>query len=313
MALSLAGALAAQGNSKTLTGEVWVGQRLAPHVLVVLENQYEVQINQTQTDMDGRFTFVGLQGATYYLAVNAEGYVPVQQEVDLGISGQQVSASIFLQPRRRIRPRLASLGQYSLDAKARRSFQKGEALLASAHYQQAIRPLSAAVAAAPTFAPGYAGLGEAYFGAHKSGAARQAWQKALQLDPHEPDAAIDLARMENNSHHWSQAAKLLTRVSASDRKAWTWRLEQGRAEYGQKQWAAASTDLEQALPGAPADPQIYLMLSNLDLRFQRLPQARRMLESYLHARPKGHFATRVRAILKQMIAQGVPEPPAAVH
>lgn len=306
--LALGGVLAAQANSKTLTGEVWAGRQVAPHVLVVLENQYEVPINQTQTDMDGRFTFVGLAGATYYLSVNVPNYLRVQQEVDLGVSGQQVSASIFLQPRRQLRPHLASLGQYSLGAKARRSLQKGDALLAAGRYRQAIPPLAAAVAAAPDFAPGYADLGEAYFGAHKSGSARGAWRKALQLDPHEPDAAIDLARLDNNSHHWPQALQLLGRVSQPDRKAWTWHLEMGRAEYGQQQWAAASADLEQALPGAPSQPHIYLMLSNLDLRLQRLPQARRMLEDYLKARPKGRFAPRVRAVLQQMIARGVPEP-----
>lgn len=306
--LGLAGLLAAQANSKTLTGEVWAGSQLAPHVLVVLENQYEVPINQTQTDMDGRFTFVGLAGATYYLSVHVPNYVRVQQEVDLGISGQQVSASIFLQPLRKLRPRLASLGKYSLGAKARRSFQKGDALLAAGQYRKAIAPLAEAVAAAPAFAPGYADLGEAFFGAHKTSSARGAWRKALQLDPHEPDAAIDLARMDNNSHHWSQALQLLDRVSQPDRKAWTWHLEKGRAEYGQQQWAAASADLEKALPGGPTQPHIYLMLSNLDLRLQRLPQARRMLEDYLKARPKGRFARRVRAVLQQMIAHGVPEP-----
>lgn len=309
--LALAGGLAAQApGGKTLLGEVWAGQQPVTHVVVVLENQYQVPVNQTQTDMDGRFRFFGLSGGTYYISMNVSGYVRVNQEVDLGVSGQEVSAEIFLHPLEKIRPAMHSLGKYSLGAKARREFQQGEALLAKGQYRQAVQPLSLGVAAAPNFAPGYAELGEAYFGAHKNGPARRAWNKSLQLDPHEPDAAVDLARVENDQQHWSKALTLLARVPAPERKAWTWHLEQGRAEYGQKQWAAAYADLTLALPGGPEQPNLYLSLSNLDLRAQRLPQARQMLEDYLRARPKGRFAPRVRNILKQMIAQGVPEPPA---
>ncbi|MGH9534430.1 MAG: carboxypeptidase regulatory-like domain-containing protein [Terriglobales bacterium] len=309
LALLLALPVAAQiTGTKTLLGEVLAGQQPVGHVLVTLENQYQTPMNQTQTDLDGRFTFSGLAGAVYYISINAPGYAPALQMEDLGVSGQQVSASIFLHPKTEIRFAPRSLGKYSLSAKARRDYERGEKLLAQGQYKKAIAPLSATMAAAPTFAPGYADLGSAYFGAHKTGQARKVWQKALSLDGHQADAAVGLARLQNDHHHWSAALKLLARVASAQRHAWPWHLEQGRAEYGLQRWSAATTDLTAALPGGPSQPHLYLMLSNLDLRFQRLPQARGMLESYLKASPKGRFAPRVRNILKQMIAHGVPEP-----
>ena len=309
-ALLLTLPLAAQiTGSKTLLGEVFAGHKPVGHVVVVLENQYETPVNQTQTDLDGRFSFSGLQGGTYYISITATGFIPAEQEVDLGVSGQEASATIFLQRKPEIIHE-PSLGKYSLSAKAQRDYKKAAAYLAERQYKKAIAPLSSMLDAAPTFAPGYAELGSAYLGARKTGQARKAWQKALSLDPHEPDAAVGLARLQNDHRHWAQALKLLARVQTADRKAWTWHFEQGRAEYGLKRWNAADADLTAALPGAPSEPHMYLMVSNLDLRFHRYPQARQMLESYLKASPKGRFAPRVRAILKQMIASGVPEPPA---
>lgn len=304
-----AGPLRAQNvNRKAIVGRLWVGSSPGAHMTVVLDNQYGNPVGQTVSDMDGRFSFDGLNGETYRLQVNEPGFVPLEQTVDLSSSGDEANVSLFLR-RSTQTVRSSSLGPYSLSAKAMHAYTQAQKLIAQRDYKKAIAPLTATVAAAPTFAEGYTQLGNAYWATGHRDSAEKSWRKALQLDAHAAEAAINLARLENDRHQWPAALALLNQAEKDAHGVWPWHLERGRSEYGLQRWAQAGSDLEASLPaGGKADPSVYVLISNLDIKAGQLPQARHMLETYLQAAPQGALAARAREIVREMTARGVPEP-----
>lgn len=312
----LAGLALAAGQGmrqKRLDGRIWIGSQPAQHIAIVLANEYASPVAQTMSDTEGRFSFDGLTGGVYRIVVTAAGYAPINESVDLSASGEEASVSLFMRPMHETGA-APSLGGHSLSAKAEHAYGQAQGLIAAGRYKQAIAPLTAAVAAAPQFVAGYVALGNAYWATRQRAQAEASWRKALALDPKQAEAAINLARLDNDRRQWQPALVLLDAAPAAAHTAWTWRLEHGRSEYGLQQWTAAYADLSAALPdGAKANPELYVLLSNLDIKAGRMPQARQELESYLRAAPGGALAARVRAIVNQMIARGVPEPPPAAH
>lgn len=306
--------LAGQGmRQKRLDGRIWIGSQPAPHIAIVLANEYGSPVGQTMSDTEGRFNFDGLSGGTYRVFVTTAGYAPINESVDLSASGEEASISLFLRPMHETGP-VASLGGHSLSAKAAHAYGQAQQFIAARKFKQAIAPLTATVAAAPQFVAGYVALGNAYWATRQRAKAEANWRKALALDPKQAEAAINLARLDNDRREWQPALVMLDAAPAAAHAAWTWRLEHGRSEYGLQQWASAYADLSAALPdGAKANPELYVLLSNLDIKAGRLPQARQALESYLQAAPGGAFAARAHAIVSQMIARGVPEPPSAAR
>ena len=315
--LTALAALAVWGQGfrqKSIVGRLWLGSQPAVHFAVTLQNEFGNVVAQTMTDSAGEFTFNGLAGATYRIVVAADGFQPINETVDLSASGEQASVSLFLHPVQ-VHGGYGSLGAHSLSAKAQRAFSTAQKLLDQGQYQQAVAPLTAGLAAAPKFAPGYVALGNAYWATRHRDKAETSWRKALALDPKQAEAAINLARLDNDRRQWPQALALLNAAPAAAHSAWPWRLEHGRAEYGLQQWPAAEADLQAAEPEAgKTNPAVYVLLSNLAIKAGRFPEARHLLEMYLQAAPQGPFAPRARAIVQQMIVRGIPDPPpAAAH
>lgn len=305
------GARAQDIGRKSLLGRVWIGTQPGIHIAVLLENQYRTEIARDITDRDGRFAFHGLHGGPLTLEVREPGYQTLLQAVDLGEAGEEMDVTLFLRPAAKSRTPAPSLGRYSLTAKAQAGWTAAQAMIQQQRYKDAVGPLNQTLAAAPDFADGYTVLGDVNWALNHHDRAANAWAKALALDPKQTEAAINLARYHNDRREWASALRTLGPAPTEASAQMAWRLQRGRAEYGLAEWAGAFADLSASLPeAAQSDPAVYVLLSNLDLRANRLPEARAMLESYLRAAPKGRFAPRARAIVGEMVARGVPEPAA---
>jgi len=305
-------ALMAQGfRTKTIVGRIWMGKAAAPNVQIDLQTSYGTTISTTYSDQDGHFGFSDLTGGIYKVSAVAQGFDPVTETVNLGESGDEAEVSLFLHAANSSGPaKPGPLSSPSLQKKALASYQQGRKLLDAKQYDQAIAPLTEAVAAAPLSAMAYNDLGSAYFGARKVPQAQRSWQQALRIDPHFAPAAVNLARIENDGNHWQQALKLLQKASGKGADTWPFHLERGRSEYGLQQWQAAFDDLNQALKlgaGTPW-PQIYALRANLYVRAGMYPQARHDFETYLKLDPTGTLAPRAKRIVADMVAHGVPEP-----
>lgn len=302
--------LATLASATSIVGRVWIDNRPATHVQVSLQSEMGQTLAQTFTDNDGRFSFGELDKGDYVVSVALSGYQPARELVDGSREvGEEYVVSLFLHPLVSKKKNI-EITSPSLITKAQTSFQTGHQLLQQQRFREAIAPLSAATAAQPNLAAAYDDLGTAYFGAGNLSAAEKSWQQALRLDPRLGSAAINLARLANDRHDTPRATVLLDSAQKAGADAWPYHLERGRAAYAMKNWPVASRELNVALQkGASAQPAIYIMLANLNVKAGELPQARRMFEAYIAAAPNGQFAPRAREIVQQMIAKGVPEPP----
>lgn len=320
--------LGGMNANRVLHGRVWAENTAVGGVNISLRTESGEIISQTVSDADGHFSFRGLPSGHYLVSARLHGYRHIQQDVDLA-SVNTAMATLILQPRPRLLQRGAPLGRYSLATKAQKAYKDGLQLYQARHLRKSAAEFEQVVAAAPGFAPGYDLLGSIYDRMHKQKTARIEWRKALQLDPALISPAINLARYDNDKKHWARAMRHLhrpkpaagpattpARASVAGAKPgkkspalpWQWYWELGRAEYGEKHLRRAHTALIQAENGGATVPNLHLLLANLAVRAGDYPHARHEFELYVQAAPKGRFAARARAIIRDMIAHHIPEP-----
>ncbi len=325
LATMLAGVLLTQfiTNNRVLDGRVWAGTVAAAGASISLSTESGELIATTVSNSNGQFSFNNLPSGYYLVRASLQGYRATQTDVDLA-SVNQTIATLILQPRRTVLYPAPSLGHYSLASKAKAGYLRAVKLLQENHFKKAIPALQSVVAAEPAFAPGYELMGEAYAKLRKPKQARQAWRKSLQLDPALIPAAVNLARYDNNHHHWKRALRRLQSANvhvgaaaaqtaaakpAAAPRPWQWYWELGRAEYGSRHWRRAQAALARAETAGATPPNLHILLADLAVRGRHFPVARHEFELYLKTDPQGRFAKRARAIVKDMVAHHIPEPP----
>lgn len=304
--VSICAAVLAGQRERGILGTVWIEKATAPRVEVVLENDLGTPIGSTFTDEDGRFRFADLGPNRYRVVVNAPCCDTQDQLVDLTDVMGEHAVSVFLHPR--LRKNGVQVGSPSLNAKASKSFTQGHQLLLAQRYKDAIAPLTAAAAADPGLAMAYEDLGTAYFATGNVNAAEKSWEQALRLNPSLGSAAVDLARIANDHGDTNRAATLLDSAKKAGDDAWPYHLERARVSMATKQWPTAFQELNTAISKGANSPPVYIMLASAALRTGHQPEARHAYERYLAASPSGQYAPRVRQIVQDMIAHGVPEP-----
>jgi len=95
----------------------------------------------------------------------------------------------------------------SVPHRAQQAWDAGLKALQQNQLYEAERQLSAAVEAAPKFAPAWSALAIAFAGEQKSAEARQAFEKAIALDPKDPLPYFRLTRLYMDDKDWQSAAK----------------------------------------------------------------------------------------------------------
>jgi Flp pilus assembly protein TadD len=301
-------AVSAQVQNRSILGRVWIGRTGASQAEVVLETDAGQPISQTFTDTDGRFTFGSLPPAVFEISVKLAGYLPATQEINLNYFGGEATVNIFLRADPRAK-KPVEVGSPSLSRKASASYDRGHALLEQRKFKDAIAPLSAAVAADPTNVAAYDDLGTAYLGSGNRQSAEQAWKKALEINPTLGSAATNLARLANDKKDPRQAMLYLDSAQRGGYTGWAYRLERGRAEMLNSDYAKAFDDFNAAIAGGDPDPQANMMLSNVAVKLGNYAVAHYELEQYLARDPKGPFAPRARQIVSEMQAKGIPATP----
>ena len=158
-----AGEVLAQGpelHRVSVAGEVTTerDQIISSGVSVIVERADGGSVAEQPVDSQGRFHIENLSSGQkpYRLMVKAEGYYPVQQELDLRSAGGTVEIHVVLSSVSKMKQpdeSLPALTDLSAPHKARKAFEKGMRALQIHQLPDAQRNLSEAVADYPCLCP----------------------------------------------------------------------------------------------------------------------------------------------------------------
>ncbi|HEY9720570.1 MAG TPA: tetratricopeptide repeat protein [Oscillatoriaceae cyanobacterium] len=146
--------------------------------------------------------------------------------------------------------------------------------LARQQYGSAIVPLEAGMASLPKYEPGWRELGRSYYYQKRYDRATDDCEKALALDPHDPDAWLLKGLAQGMSHHEQAAVASLHEATVlTPTLALAWQQE-GRFLFDAHQYRAALPVLTHALQLAPQDAPTR---TRLQTTYEHLGQPMRAL------------------------------------
>jgi hypothetical protein len=181
----------AQFNSKgarsTIAGSVLIDGQAQPAAKVRVDVKALTggELATTFTDATGRFEAPAEGTGSVIVAVQEQGYEPVEQRVDVGFAGRAPGVVITLH-KLRTNPvdrqgYTVSVHSLKVPAKARRAFEKGVERLQKKDLEGSLKPFAEATNAFPDYYEAYYKIGLANLELRRDDEAEQALQKAIDL------------------------------------------------------------------------------------------------------------------------------------
>ena len=296
-------------QNEVLSGRVVTdsGQTIRFGVTITLETDSGERVAQTPANSDGRFEINFLRKMRYRLTVTAEGFETWQQEVDLAFGAGQTILRITLTPSNKVKESTAAatLTDDQAPKSARKEYEKGSRALAARELPEARTHLEKALSEFPCYARAQADLAVVLTERHELQAAEAALRKAMQCDPGFPDAYTQLGQLLNAEKKFTESVDLLQ--DGLRRSPGTWQLyyQQAIAHYGLKQYSQAEEEylkVQSLNPNPPAD--LHVKLADVYLKENAYGKAYAEMQAYLQAEPEGRFASKIKAIMRQMESSG---------
>ena len=176
----------------------------------------------------------------------------------------------------------------------------------------AIRSLEGAVADNPKFGMGWHNLGILYSYAGDAAKSRNAFEKAIEVDPKLLQTHIIMTRLLIKEKNWDAASKMASTTLALDKQKLypELYLHQAVAEYHLKDLAMAETHAKQAL-----DPKSKRTVARAEYALGRILEAKgdtagakQHMTRYLELAPMADDAPVIKAHIDAMGQAGAPEP-----
>lgn len=301
---------AACQETVALSGQVvtYTGQTIWSGVMITLETEWGERAAQTPPNSAGRFDIAGLKKLRYRLIVTAEGFETWQQDVDLGHGANQYTVRITLTPLNKVKETAASAPALTDDQapkSARKEYEKGLRALAARQLDEARTHLEKALAEFPCYARAQTDLAVVLTERRELPGAEAALHKAVQCDPGFPDAYTQLGQLLNAEKKFAESADLLQDGLRRSPGAWQFYYQLATAHFGLKQYGQAEEEylkVQSLNPNAPAD--LHVKLADVYLKENAYDKAYAQMQAYLQAEPEGRFATKIKAVMRQMESSG---------
>lgn len=162
---------------------------------------------------------------------------------------------------------------------------RGEILLQTSKFNDAVQTLQQAVKANPANAFGHYQLGMAYLGKGNTNQAEAEWHAATQIRPDLADAWVALGRVATDRRDWTaleQISLQLKKVSPASAGGY---LFHATARMNQNDAAGAEADLRQLIQVAPQNPLGYAKLGQLRAFTKRWNEAEALYREALNRSP----------------------------
>jgi hypothetical protein len=257
------------------------------------------------TSSSGEFEFSGIRIGMYYITVNAEGFGPIREFIQIMDTSKQ-GILLFLQkpnalPKAAVAP-VVSAHLLSLPQKARDSYQKGMQRFYDKKDAEGSLPFfQRAIADTADCYEAWYEIGNVNIRLGKTAEAESAFQKSLEVSQGKfVQANIGLAAIFSNAGKFAEAAPLARKAIELDSRMWEGSYELGRAQAGLKQWAEAEKSSLTARQLNPDSAAVHLLLANIHMHKPDYTALIEDLETYLKIEPQGAAAAQARSTIDQV-------------
>ena len=299
-----------------IAGQVTDSRGRPQSVLVSLLAPGDMLVEQVYTQSNGQFIFSDLHSGLYYVNVEAPGYRPERQAVEIDArNSSKTQVNISLEP---VGPAPAPAGQiiagspssYKLNSKinhqafnskALHEFDKGnerqragDLEAASSHYQKALR-------IEPDFYPALNNLGVISLKRKEPAQAEAYFLKSLAANPDDGEAYINLGHVFYERAEYQPAIERLEEGLKRSPDSSAGHFLLGCAYLKLGDLTRAEKNLKAACALDPAGmPSAHLQLANLYLRQQDMNAASTELREYLQINPSDPQAPAIKKMLARI-------------
>jgi Flp pilus assembly protein TadD len=298
---------------RILSGTVYYagGNEPAQNVTVELRTTGGNLIAPMATSSTGWFEFRGLQRGVYEIAINADGFEPVNFSVDLFFISSRGNV-IYLRPKpsNSAKPPQAhsiSAHELSMPQKARDLMESGKKkLYTDKNMQGGLADFQGALLAAPGYYEAHYQIAMAYLLLLLRDDAEKSFLKAIEVSGDSyGDADIGLGTTMLDKRDFAGGEKLIRRGIELSPASWLGYYELGRALLNENRIDDAEKAALQARSFAPHKAIVYRLLSSVHLQKKNYQALLEDLDAYLKLdsdSPAGVRAKQLREQVQQKIA-----------
>ncbi|HEX6625535.1 MAG TPA: tetratricopeptide repeat protein, partial [Pyrinomonadaceae bacterium] len=269
------------------------------------------RIQETFTDLSGRFNFAGLNAGNYQLTAEGDGRSFETTSVGAALTAfrgsQSFTQNIQLRPKAAAASAGAPAGAVSLEEldpsvpeRARERYRQALREAAADKPEQAVKLFQEALAAHPPFYAAHLGVAEQHAKLQRYDDALAAYRKAGELKPDRAEPYVGIGVTLVSQKRYDEGIRMLRAVIEVDKNLSAPYLSLGYAEMMTGQHKDAETHLLRALElGKPAIAHIYL--ANVYEQLGQPAKAVEHLQTYLKENPKSPQAESVRGAIDKLL------------
>jgi len=291
------------GTRPTVAGSVMIDGEAQPAARVRVDVKAVTGggITTTFTDSSGRFEAPAAGTGAVIVAVDEQGYEPVEQRVDVGFEGSAPGVIITLRKARATPVErtgyTVSVRDLKVPGKARHEFAKGVERLQKNDAEGSLGHFKEATDAFPNYYEAYYQIGVANLELRRGDEAEQALQRSIDLSRGgyaEPQFALGALLCDRQSY--SEAERVLRRAIDVDGSSWKGHLFLGQALFGQNKLADAEKSAREVLLRKPEVASTYVLLANIHIKRQEYILGIKDLDTFLNMKPEGPTSEQARAV-----------------
>src|SRR5258705_3231349 len=277
-----------------------------------------VSIATCFTDSSGRCQALAQGTGSVIVAVQEDGYEPVEQQVNLGYEGSSSGVLIRL---RKLKVSLVDRGSYTVSVhdlkvpgKARHEFDKGIARLQKNDAEGSLNHFKEATNAFPNYYEAYYQIGLANLELRRGNDAEQALQRSIDLSGGgyaEPQFALGALLCDRRS--FPGAERVVRGAGEVDGNSWKGHLFLAQALFGQNRLAEAEKSAHEVLLRRSDVTSTVIVPRNLHISPHPYRLGIKDLDTYLGMRPDGassEQAREVRAAAQKIVSRQEESTPA---
>ncbi len=295
------------GATRTVSGQVVLPGGAPTNVVVTLESTNRSFHRVVMTDGGGNFVFTGVPVGQHYISIEANGYMPVRELLDVPPGTGALVVQYLLRPlageRNISSDPSVSVAALRIPPKARDEFRKGIQQLRAGDRTLARKHLENALKIHPQFPQALLALATLELQEEKPTVALAHLQQAVRIDDNYGDGYLLLSRVLNHLGRYSEAIEAAEKTNALLPNAWQAQFERGIAALALGNLAVAIDALEQIeRTNDPDTPEAQLLRAGIYLKTERVLEAKVELQKFLLHHPNHNRATLARKTLEQIEA-----------
>jgi tetratricopeptide (TPR) repeat protein len=261
-----------------------------PDVTIRMQDLQRGRETVVKTDKSGRFYRRGMQAVDYEITVQAEGYQPIQDKIDLKAGVDN-----------RFTFRLAKAAPLGAE-----EFQQGVAAFNKGDFQAAANAFQKAIQKAPTIPDLYVNLALAYFRLDRTAEAATQLEKAASLASDDPKIQYQLGSAYVDMQNYDQAIAAFEKGLATNPDLATDPLALeatstlGAVYFAQGDNEKAEALFQKALAAKPGAAGATLGMAKVHFSKGNVKQALQLFEQVVATHPGTPEATQAEAFIKEL-------------